>query len=250
MEKRPQTRNVNKIQNSMKKILWLSLLAIFTPLTFYIFLFANGDNWGNTSDFADFGTYMAGTVGPFLALLTIMALLYSNRIQAEEYSYYLRQARQRASQEAVERAKERLNSALCEPFGERDIRYYFNALDSVKQKLRDRNRKNPPNNGAAAYAIKRVKLATDNFVSVVTYRLHELDKDFASESLSDVHDYIRSLSELYVIDNGYQDQALFQLEACIEDLNSQSDFNSSAIDVWKNQTCELKRQLIRIRDKN
>ncbi|WP_278356272.1 hypothetical protein [Idiomarina abyssalis] len=238
---------VNRINSSMNKILWLSLLAILIPLAFYVASFSDGNNWGSTGDFANFGTYMAGTVGPFLALLTIMALLYSNRIQAEEYSHFLRQERQRASKEAVERAKERLESALCEPFGDRDIRYYFNALDFIKKRLRAENRQNPPNNGAAAYAIRRVKLATDNFVSVVTYRLHELDKDFASESLSDVQDYIRSLSELYIIDNGYQDQALFQLEACLEDLNSQSDFSSAAIDVWENQINELKAQLMGIR---
>ncbi|WP_417447941.1 hypothetical protein [Idiomarina abyssalis] len=239
--------SVNRINSSMNKILWLSLLAIIIPIVFYVASFADGNNWGSTGDFADFGTYMAGTVGPFLALLTIMALLYSNRIQAEEYSHFLRQERQRASKEAVERAKERLDSALSEPFGDRDIRYYFNSLDLVKQKLRAGNRQNPPENGAAAYAIRRVKLATDNFVSVVIYRLHELDKDFASESLSDVQDYIRSLSELYVIDNGYQDQALSQLEACLENLNSQSDFGSAAIDVWKIQTDELKTQLVDIR---
>lgn len=239
--------SVNRINSSMNKILWLSLLAIIIPIVFYVASFADGNNWGSTGDFADFGTYMAGTVGPFLALLTIMALLYSNRIQAEEYSHFLRQERQRASTEAVDRAKERLDSALSEPFGDCDIRYYFNSLDSVKQKLRAGNRQNPPENGAAAYAIRRVKLAIDNFVSVVTYRLHELDKDFASESLSDVQDYIRSLSELYVIDNGYQDQALSQLVACLEDLNSQSDFGSAAIDVWKTQTDELKTQLIDIR---
>ena len=76
----------------MNKEKILPILIIFvTILTFlllsvYWFQFSNGFNLGTTTNFAEFGSYLGGSLGPILSFATLIIVIQTLKLQLKEIS--------------------------------------------------------------------------------------------------------------------------------------------------------------------